>query len=103
MLVAASELQEVFSCLDTSDSDYKGTPSVQDWKLVETLCAYLKPLYDAANILMTTTYPTAITFFHEIWKLHLDLARAVMHEDPFISDLTKPMHEKIDKYWRRSV
>ncbi|XP_058756639.1 zinc finger BED domain-containing protein DAYSLEEPER-like [Vicia villosa] len=100
MLVAASELKEVFSCLDTSDPDYKGTPSVQDWKLVEILCAYLKPLYDAANILMTPTYPTAITFFHEIWKLHLDLARAVMNEDPFISNLTKSMHEKIEKYWR---
>ncbi|RHN48389.1 putative transcription factor/ chromatin remodeling BED-type(Zn) family [Medicago truncatula] len=100
MLVAASELKEVFSCLDTSDPDYKGTPSVRDWKLVEILCTYLKPLYDAANILTTTTYPTAITFFHEVWKLHLDLARAVTNEDPFISDLTKPMHEKIDKYWR---
>lgn len=100
MLVAASELKEVFSCLDTSDPDYKGAPSIPDWKLVEILCTYLKPLYDAANILMTTTYPTAITFFHEVWKLHLDLSRAVKNEDPFISDLTKPMYEKIDKYWR---
>ncbi|WJX79196.1 hypothetical protein P8452_62339 [Trifolium repens] len=100
MLVAASELKEVFSCLDTSDPDYKGTPSFQDWQLVETLCTYLKPLYDAANILMTTTYPTAVTFFHEVWKLHLDLARAVKSEDLFISNLTKPMHEKIDEYWR---
>ena len=100
MLVAASELKEVFSCLDTSDPDYKGAPSIPDWKLVEILCTYLKPLYDAANILTTTTYPTAITFFHEVWKLHLDLSRAVKNEDPFISDLTKPMYEKIDKYWR---
>ncbi|XP_073222675.1 zinc finger BED domain-containing protein RICESLEEPER 2-like [Cicer arietinum] len=100
MLVAASELKEVFSCLDTSDPDYKGAPSVQDWKLVETLCTYLKPLYDAANILVTTTYPTAISIFHEVWKLHLDLARAATNEDHFISNLTKPMQEKIDKYWR---
>ncbi|XP_061350757.1 zinc finger BED domain-containing protein DAYSLEEPER-like isoform X2 [Gastrolobium bilobum] len=100
MLVASSELKEVFSCLDTSDPDYKGAPSMQDWKLVETLCTYLKPLFDAANILTTTTHPTAITFFHEVWKLQLDLSRAVMTEDPFISILTKPMQEKIDKYWR---
>ncbi|KAG5102132.1 hypothetical protein AAZX31_17G108000 [Glycine max] len=100
MLVAASELQEVFSCLDTSDPDYKGAPSMQDWKLVETLCTYLKPLFDAANILTTATHPTVITFFHEVWKLQLDLSRAVVSEDPFISNLTKPMQQKIDKYWK---
>ncbi|GAU11872.1 hypothetical protein TSUD_194950 [Trifolium subterraneum] len=65
MLVAASELKEMFTCLDTSDPDYKGAPSMQDWKLVETLCTYLKPLFDAVNILTTATHPTAITFFHE--------------------------------------
>ncbi|KAI4356678.1 hypothetical protein L6164_000682 [Bauhinia variegata] len=100
MLVAASELKEVFSCLDTSDPDYRGAPSMQDWKLVETLCTYLKPLFDAANILITTTHPPSIAIFHEVWKLQLDLARAVMSEDPFISNLTKIMQEKIDKYWR---
>ncbi|KAL2340458.1 hypothetical protein Fmac_008398 [Flemingia macrophylla] len=100
MLVAASELKEVFSCLDTSDPDYKGAPSMQDWKLVEILCSYLKPLFDAANILTTTTHPTAITFFHEVWKLQLDATRAVSSEDPFISRLNKIMHEKIDKYWK---
>ena len=100
MLVAASELKEVFSCLDTSDPDYKGAPSMQDWKLVETLCTYLKPLFDAANILTTATHPTIITFFHEVWKLQLDLSRAVVNEDPFISNLTKPMQHKIDKYWK---
>ncbi|XP_068464362.1 zinc finger BED domain-containing protein DAYSLEEPER-like isoform X2 [Phaseolus vulgaris] len=100
MLVAASELKEVFSCLDTSDPDYKGAPSMQDWKLIETLCTYLKPLFDAANILTTATHPTIVTFFHEVWKLQLDLSRAVVNEDPFISNLTKPMQQKIDKYWK---
>ncbi|KHN27849.1 Putative AC transposase [Glycine soja] len=100
MLVAASELKTVFSCLDTSDPDYKGAPSMQDWKLVETLCSYLKLLFDAANILTTTTHPTTITFFHEVWILQLDAARAVTTEDPFISSLNKIMSEKIDEYWR---
>ncbi|KAI4344171.1 hypothetical protein L6164_011431 [Bauhinia variegata] len=100
MLVAASELKEVFSCLDTSDPDYRGAPSMQDWKLTETLCTYLKPLFDAANILITTTHPPSIAIFHEVWKLQLDLARAVVSEDPFISNLTKIMQEIIDKYWR---
>ncbi|PPD88800.1 hypothetical protein GOBAR_DD14257 [Gossypium barbadense] len=33
MLAAASELKEVFNCLDTSDPDYKLAPSMEDWKL----------------------------------------------------------------------
>nr|KJB64716.1 hypothetical protein B456_010G061600 [Gossypium raimondii] len=100
MLAAASELKEVFDCLDTYDPDYKLAPSMEDWKLAETLCSFLKPLFDAASILTTTTLPTVITFFYEVWKIHVDLGRSVTSEDPFISNLAKSMQEKIDKYWK---
>uniref|UniRef100_A0A5B7B8J3 Putative zinc finger BED domain-containing protein DAYSLEEPER n=1 Tax=Davidia involucrata TaxID=16924 RepID=A0A5B7B8J3_DAVIN len=100
MLLAASELKEVFSCLDTYDPDYKDAPSMEDWKQVETLCIYLKLLFDTANLLNTTTVLTTNTFFHEAWKIQLELARAATSEDPFISSLTKPMQEKFDKYWK---
>jgi hypothetical protein len=100
MLVAASELKEVFSCLDTSDPDYKEAPSMEDWKQVEILCTYLKLLFDAVNILTFTTNPTAITFFHEAWKIQTELVRAVTSEDPFISNITKTMQEKIENYWK---
>ncbi|KAF2310597.1 hypothetical protein GH714_015215 [Hevea brasiliensis] len=100
MLVAASELKEVFSCLDTSDPDYKDAPSMEHWRRVETICACLRPLCDAANILTSTNSPTAITFFQEVWKIHNDLARAVASEDPLLSGFTKAMQEKISKYWK---
>ncbi|KAK4391607.1 Zinc finger BED domain-containing protein DAYSLEEPER [Sesamum angolense] len=100
MLLAASELKEVFSCLDTSDPDYKDAPSVEDWKQIEILCAYLKPLFDTANLLTTAATPTTNTFFHEAWKIQLELARAAASEDPFVSSLTKFMQEKFDKYWK---
>ncbi len=100
MLVAASELKEVFSCLDTSDPDYKEAPSMEDWKQVETLCTYLKLIFDAANILTYTTNPTAITYFHEVWKIQTELARVLMSEDPFISNIATIMQEKIEKYWK---
>lgn len=100
MLAAASELKEVFDCLDTYDPDYKLAPSMEDWKLAETLCSFLKPLFDAASILTTTTLPTVITFFYEVWKIHVDLGRSITSEDPFISNLAKSMQEKIDKYWK---
>lgn len=100
MLVAASELKEVFSCLDTSDPDYKLAPSMEDWEQVETLCTLLKLLYETANVLTTTTNPTTNTFFHEVWRIRLELARAAASEAPFVSNLTKPMQEKFDKYWK---
>ncbi|CAK9164895.1 unnamed protein product [Ilex paraguariensis] len=100
MLVAASELKEVFSCFDTSDPDYKETPSMDEWKEVETLCIYLKLLFDAANILVAPTYPTANIFFHEVWKIQLELTHAATSQDPFISSLIKPLQERFDKYWK---
>lgn len=100
MLLAASELKEVFSCLDTSDPDYKDGPSHEEWKQIETLCTYLKPLFETANLLTTPAVPTTNTFFHEAWKIQLELARAAASEDPSISSLTKSMQEKFDIYWK---
>ncbi|KAE8657885.1 Zinc finger BED domain-containing protein DAYSLEEPER [Hibiscus syriacus] len=78
MLAAASELKEVFDCLDGYDPDYKLAPSLEDWKLAETLCSFLKPLFDAASIITTSTQPTAITFFHEVWRIHAELGRSTV-------------------------
>lgn len=99
MLVAASELKEVFSCLDTSDPDYELTLSMEDWGRVETLCAYLKLFYDAADILTSPVYPTTNMFFHEAWKIHHELIHAAASSDSFISSLTKPLLEMFTKYW----
>lgn len=100
MLVAACELKEVFSCLDTVDPDYKIAPSMEEWKQVETLCTYLKHLFDAALILTDLRYPAANTFFHEVSKIHIELTHAAMSEDPFVSNLIRPLQEKFDKYWK---
>ncbi|KAL0010693.1 hypothetical protein SO802_005801 [Lithocarpus litseifolius] len=100
MLVAACELKEVFSCLDTVDPDYKIAPSMEEWKQVETLCTYLKHLFDAAIILTDLRYPATNTFFHEVSKIHIELTHAAMSEDPFVSNLIRPLQEKFDKYWK---
>jgi hypothetical protein len=100
MLVAASELKEVFACLDTSDPVYKINPSTDDWKKADILCTYLKLLYDAANILTGPTYPPAHVFYHEVYKIQLELTHATMSQDPFVSNLIKPMKEKFDQYWK---
>ncbi|KAI4381975.1 hypothetical protein MLD38_007990 [Melastoma candidum] len=95
MLVAACELKEVFGCFDTSDPDYALTPSMDEWKQVETLCSYVKILYDAAKVLTGPTYPTTNTFFHEVTRIQLDLTYAAMSEDLFISGLIKPLKREV--------
>lgn len=99
MLLAASELREVFSCLDTSDPDYKEAPTMEDWRQVETLCVLLKLCFETASLLATSN-PTANVFFHEVWKIQTELSRAVLSDDPAISSLSKPMMESFDKYWK---
>ncbi|GAB2289185.1 hypothetical protein Dimus_038039 [Dionaea muscipula] len=103
MLVAASDLKEVFSCLDTTpDSEFKDALSLEEWKHVESLCTQLKLLYETASLLTEKTSPPPNIFFHEVWKIQLELARTAASDDPFVSSLAKPMQEKFKKYWEDS-
>lgn len=102
MLLAASDLKEVFSCLDTSDSEYKETPSLEEWKQVDSLCSQLKLLYETASLLTEKVNPPPNVFFHEAWKIQLELARTAASDDPFVSSLAKPMQDKFKKYWEDS-
>ncbi|WOH05526.1 hypothetical protein DCAR_0624943 [Daucus carota subsp. sativus] len=99
MLVAAFELREVFSCMDTSDPNYKETLSREEWRQVEILCVHLKLFFDAANILLAPTHPTTNIFFDEVSSIQLKLAQAAMSEDTFTRNLTKPLWEKFNEYW----
>ncbi|KAL4589820.1 hypothetical protein LXL04_002730 [Taraxacum kok-saghyz] len=100
MLVSASELKQVFSCLDTLDPNYYQIPTHEDWKYVDTLCTYLKLLFNTAILLTSASIPTTNAFFHEAWKLQLELARASITEDNVISSLAKPIQEIFDVYWK---
>ncbi|CAH1432808.1 unnamed protein product [Lactuca virosa] len=100
MLQTASELKEVFFFLDTSDADYSKAPAPNEWNHVENLCTYLKLLFDTANLLTSSTIPTTNTFFHEAWKIRLELARGATSEDVSISGIAIPMRESFDRYWK---
>nr|XP_043621931.1 zinc finger BED domain-containing protein DAYSLEEPER-like [Erigeron canadensis]XP_043621932.1 zinc finger BED domain-containing protein DAYSLEEPER-like [Erigeron canadensis] len=100
MLLTASELKEVFSCLDTNDPDYSKGPTGEEWKQVENLTSFLKLLLDTANLLTSSTIPTTNTFFHEAWKIQLELTRAATSEDVAVSTIAKPMQTNFDTYWK---
>ncbi|KAL0380381.1 UNVERIFIED_CONTAM: Zinc finger BED domain-containing protein RICESLEEPER 2 [Sesamum angustifolium] len=46
MLMAASELKEVFSCFDTSDPDYKLSPQMEEWEQDFFVSGLTKPLME---------------------------------------------------------
>ncbi|BAH93016.1 zinc finger BED domain-containing protein RICESLEEPER 1 [Oryza sativa Japonica Group] len=100
MLLAALDYKQAFSTLETSDDNYNEAPSAEDWKKVEAACNYLKLLYDSAHSIMAAANPTSNLFFHEAWKLQLELSNATGREDPVFSSIAKDMHERFDKYWK---
>lgn len=104
MLVAACELQEVFNRLGDSYPEWKQfeTPSEDEWKQLETLVTYLKLFFDSANILSSPTYPNPSIFPHEAFSILVELTKGAMSPDTFISNLTRPMYEKFEKYWYES-
>ncbi|GJR69477.1 zinc finger BED domain-containing protein DAYSLEEPER-like protein [Tanacetum coccineum] len=102
MLLAASELKEVFSYLDTSYPDCFKSPSGEEWRVVDNLCTYLKLIFDTASLLASSNVSPANTFFNKAWKLQLELTHASTSEDNIISTIAKPMLEGFDKYWKSS-
>lgn len=97
MLLAALEFKQAFSYLETCDSNYMQAPSVDEWHKVETLCKYLKGLYDAAIVFMGAC-PTANLYFHEAWKIKVELAQAAMVEDT--RTIVGKMYERYEQYWK---
>ncbi|CAO2207686.1 unnamed protein product [Urochloa humidicola] len=100
MLLAALDYKQAFTTLETCDDNYNEAPSAEDWKKVEAACTYLKLLYDSAHSIMAAANPTSNLFFHEAWKLQLELTNGTEHEDPVFSSMAKDMHERFDKYWK---
>ncbi|XP_057792675.1 zinc finger BED domain-containing protein DAYSLEEPER-like [Salvia miltiorrhiza] len=99
MLVAASELKEVFHCLDSYDPDYKLTVTMDEWGEVEALCSYLKIFNEAANVLTSPVYPTTNSFFDVVWEIYFELLHAAARLDSFVSTLTRPLLDKFTGFW----
>jgi hypothetical protein len=74
MLLSALDYKDAFTTLETCDDNYDEAPSAKDWKKVEAACSYLKLLYDSALDITTVANPTSNLFYHEAWKVQLELA-----------------------------
>ncbi|GKA78001.1 zinc finger BED domain-containing protein DAYSLEEPER-like protein [Tanacetum coccineum] len=62
----------------------------------------LQLIFDTANLLTSSSVPTTNNFFHEAWKLQLELTCASTSEDKIVTTITKPMIAGFDKYWKSS-
>ncbi|KAG5016346.1 hypothetical protein JHK85_022482 [Glycine max] len=81
ILVAACELKEVFTCLDTIYPDYRMTLTMGDSK-----------------ILTVQPCPTSNLFLAEVSKVQVELTYAAFSQDPFLSSLFLPLHNNFDQY-----
>nr|QYI40137.1 zinc finger BED domain-containing protein RICESLEEPER 2 [Lilium hybrid division I] len=100
MLLAAFDFKQAFVFLESCDDNYNEAPSPDDWRKVEIVCTYLKLLYDSAKSVTSTVDPTANIFFHDAWKIQLELTNGLVSEDIMVRNIVKEMHEKFDKYWK---
>lgn len=100
MLCAALEYKQAFNLLETCDDNYNEAPSAEDWRKVEVACVFLKLLYDSANTVNSTEEPTSNIFYHEAWKIQLELKGSVQSKDPVVSSIATEMYDKFEKYWR---
>ncbi|XP_042465832.1 zinc finger BED domain-containing protein RICESLEEPER 2-like [Zingiber officinale] len=100
MVVASLEYRHAFTFLETCDDNYNEALTDDDWKKETVVCTFLKLLYDSANTVMTTLDQTANIFFHEAWKIQLELTNGISSEDTIVSSIAKKIHETFDKYWK---
>jgi Domain of unknown function (DUF4413)/hAT family C-terminal dimerisation region/BED zinc finger len=100
MLCAALEYKQAFDLLETCDDNYNEAPSAEDWRKVEVASVFLKLLYDSANTVNSTDEPTSNIFYHEAWKIQLELKGSVQSKDPVVSSIAREMYDKFEKYWR---
>ncbi|XP_078173025.1 zinc finger BED domain-containing protein RICESLEEPER 1-like [Carex rostrata] len=100
MLCAALEYKQAFNLLETCDDNYNEAPSTEDWRKVDVACVFLKLLYDSANTVNSTEEPTSNLFYHEAWKIQLELKGSVQSTDPVVSSIANEMYDRFEKYWR---
>ncbi|KMT18729.1 hypothetical protein BVRB_2g028520 [Beta vulgaris subsp. vulgaris] len=71
----------------------------EEWSRLEKMCKLLKPLYDIANLFLSTEHPTANLYFKNVLKIGLLLVDALEDKDLEISNLARRMKSEFDVYW----
>ncbi|CAJ2676966.1 unnamed protein product [Trifolium pratense] len=99
MLESALKYRSVFESLHLYDDNYKLCPSVEEWKRVEKMCAFLLPFSEIANMINGTTHPTSNLCFLQVWKVQCVLVESLRDEDEVIKRMAERMMSEFEKYW----
>ena len=99
MLESALKYRRVFESLHLYDGSYVLCPSIEEWKRVEKICAFLLPFSETANMINATAHPTSNLYFLQVWKVQCVLADCLGDQDEDIKRMAERMLTKFEKYW----
>jgi hypothetical protein len=99
MLESALKYQCVLESLHLFEDNYELCPSVEEWKRVEKICAFLLPFCEMANLINGTSHHTANLYFLQIWKVQCVLVESLRDEDEVIKKMAERMMGEFEKYW----
>ncbi|KAI8555181.1 hypothetical protein RHMOL_Rhmol05G0155100 [Rhododendron molle] len=77
----------------------QGTPSSDDWNVVEMYVEVLKVFYIQTEKFSGSLYVTCNTFFKEIMTIKTAIAKLENSDNPKLKVLASGMNKKYDKYW----
>ncbi|KAL7252282.1 hypothetical protein ACSBR1_014015 [Camellia fascicularis] len=86
----------------TKKDDYFGfdIPSAKEWNKIRGVCKLVGSVYNAAEVLFETKYPTASIYLQNIWELRASLTEDSASSDSFLKAMAQKMLKKLDKYWK---
>ncbi|KAI8535925.1 hypothetical protein RHMOL_Rhmol10G0213500 [Rhododendron molle] len=76
-----------------------GTPSSDDWNVVEMYIEVLKVFYILTEKFLGSLYVTCNTFFKEIMTMKTAFVKLENSDNPKLKVLASGMNKKYDKYW----
>ncbi|KAK6232295.1 hypothetical protein SCA6_002368 [Theobroma cacao] len=88
-----------FSHLEISDSNFKHSPSRDEWDRIEKLSKFLSVFYEITCVFSGTKYPTADLHFPSIFMARMILEEHMSGDDVYLKNMTTQMFVKFKKYW----
>ncbi|KAK4285003.1 hypothetical protein QN277_001756 [Acacia crassicarpa] len=112
MLESALKFEKVFERVEEEDGDYcayfgesstcDGPPRAKDWNRARVFFKLLRVFYDITLKISSSVHVTSSTCFHQIARIHMELEKNIVNDDPLLMDMFRSMKSKYDEYWLKS-
>lgn len=93
------DLQDPTYRIDLKSGNGGAVPSKEAWQKAKRMIGFMKVLYNMTCRISGSLYVTSTLFLHEIYKLYCLLDAWIKDHDKELSEMSKRMKEKFDKYW----